>query len=277
MAEFGAAKIALLSVSRLAAVVFKRPLALAPLGAACLALLVGAAARPAANPFDQYVPLLGVGDRVPTTAFVDQRGRPAHLADFRGKTVILGFIYTNCTDACPIISAKFRGLQAALGNGRFHLVEVSVDPERDTPAVIRRYARRFHADPARWSILTGQPARLAPFWRAMGESVIRGAGGAIIHNDRTIVIAPDGTVADVIDEAGWSVAEMAAQAQFVAGNSGSVIERADLALGKAAAFVCGGFQSGHAGLADLIGTIGILGAFGLVLYLAGKKIYSLPG
>jgi len=250
----------------------------ATVGLALALSLTLVAARPATagNPFDAYVPLLGVGDRAPTTSLVDQEGRHVSLSGFRGKTVIVSFIYTNCTDVCPLISSKFGRLQAALTPGRFHLVEISVDPARDTRSTITRYARRFHADPARWSILTGSTAALTKLWRALGESVIPGAHGEVIHNDRTIVVAPDGTIAEIIDEAGWTVPEMVAEARAVAGKPSRIVERADLELGKAVGFVCGGFQSGRAGLADLLGTIAILVGFGMILYFAGKKFSSLP-
>jgi protein SCO1 len=228
------------------------------------------------NPFDNYVPLLGVGGAVPQTAFVDQLARRVTLADFRGQTLIVAFIYTNCTDACPLISAKYSRLQSMLAGGKFHLIEVSIDPARDTPKKIGAYARRFHADPARWSILTGSQAGLNAFWRAMGESVIPGTHGEVIHNDRTIIVGPDGAIGDIIDEASWSPDQVAAQARHLAGESSSPLARLDLAVGKAVAFVCGGFQSGHAGLGDVLWSVVIVGGFSLILYLLGRKFFALP-
>jgi len=250
---------------------------LAAAAAALLALGWHAQAR-AANPFDAYVPLLGVGDRIPDTRFTDQTGRRVSFGDFHGDTTVVSFIYTNCTDECPLISGKLGQLLVKLGPGPFHVVEVSIDPARDTPAAIAKYAARFHANPAHWSIVTGEPTALERFWRSLGESVIAGVGQhyQIIHNNRTLVVGPDGTILDAIDEASWSPSELAAQVRFEAGLTSNPIARFDLFLGKAVAFVCGGFQSGHAGIADLLGTLSILTAFGLILYFTGRKLYSLP-
>ena len=190
--------------------------------------------------------------------------------------MIVAFIYTNCKDECPLISAKFGRLRSSLTSGRFHLVEISLDPSRDTPSAIAKYARRFNADPKAWSILTGDSSALSRFWRAAGESVIAGAHGEIIHNDRTLIVGPDGEIRYIIEEASWTPDEVAAQAEHVAGESSNPFARMDLALGRAVAFVCGGFQSGHSGLADVLGTIVVLGGFGLILWLVGRKIFSLP-
>lgn len=235
------------------------------------------ASRPAAasNPFDARVPILGAGDAVPATAFTDQTGKRIRLQDFGNRTVVLAFIYTSCTDECPLISAKFAQLQRILDPAKFHLVEVTLDPARDTPQKIRAYAHRFKVDPRMWSILIANQSQLATFWRAMGESVIRGTHGEIIHNDRTFVIAAGARIADIIDEATWTPSQIAAQAEEVAGQPSSVLARADLALGKAVAFVCGGFQSGHAGIVDVIAMIAVTAVFGLALYLIGRRMFAL--
>jgi protein SCO1/2 len=245
--------------------------------AAATFLGVASPASGAANPFDMYAPLVGIGDKVPDVRLVDQTGRRTSLADYRGNTVVITFIYTNCTDECPLISAKFRRLSGLLAGTRFHLVEVTLDPARDNVRAIARYGRHFGADPARWSILTGTQAELARFWRAMGESVIPGTRGDVIHNNRTIIVAADGTVADIIDEAAWTPSDLAAQVRHTAGEPSNPLARFDLALGKAVANVCGGFTSGRAGLLDLIATLLVLGGLGLALYLLGKRFFAVPG
>src|ERR1700737_37417 len=100
------------------------------LAAAALFLGVASPASGAANPFDMYVPLVRIGDKVPDVRLVDQTGRRSSLADYRGNTVVVTFIYTNCRDECPLISAKFRRLSGMLDGTRFHLVEVTLDPAR---------------------------------------------------------------------------------------------------------------------------------------------------
>jgi protein SCO1/2 len=70
--------------------------------------------------------------------------------------VILDFIYGTCTTICPVLSAGFSNLQQKLGAdaGKVHLVSVSIDPENDTPKVMREYLARYRARPG-WDFLTG--------------------------------------------------------------------------------------------------------------------------
>ena len=92
---------------------------------------------------------------VPDFALTERSGRTLALSDLRGKIWLADFIYTACKDTCPLESASMAQLQNDLGSEGFKLVSFSVDPARDTPAVLSRYADLFHADPARWFFLTG--------------------------------------------------------------------------------------------------------------------------
>jgi protein SCO1/2 len=79
-----------------------------------------------------------------------------------GRPVVVSFIYTTCTTVCPVTSATLAELQARLGaaQDRVHLVSISIDPEQDTPARLRAYARQFHAGSA-WQHYTGTVAATA--------------------------------------------------------------------------------------------------------------------
>ncbi len=103
-------------------------------------------------------PLEGLGDfgTVPDFALTDRSGKPVTLSDLKGKIWLADFIYTACQDTCPLESAAMAQLQNDLKSDGFRLVSFSVDPERDTPAVLARYAELFHADSARWLFLTGK-------------------------------------------------------------------------------------------------------------------------
>ena len=93
---------------------------------------------------------------VPDFALTERTGRTLSLSDLRGKIWLADFIYTACKDTCPLESAAMAQLQRDLASESFRLVSFSVDPERDTPAVLARYAELFHADPGRWFFLTGK-------------------------------------------------------------------------------------------------------------------------
>lgn len=105
---------------------------------------------------------LAVGQRVPDVPLVDQAGRDVRLSAFMGQVVALNFVYTRCTlpQFCLRIANNFGVLQRrfsrALGRDLV-LVTVTFDPERDTPAVLARYAAGLRADVRTWHFLTGAP------------------------------------------------------------------------------------------------------------------------
>ena len=112
--------------------------------------LVGRSFRPQAP-----IPVLG---HVPEIALVDQRGAPFTQAALVGNVWIADFIFTHCTQTCPKLTARMKEIDAKLPSAereRVRLVSFSVDPENDTPPVLAAYATKAHADPARWSFVTG--------------------------------------------------------------------------------------------------------------------------
>jgi protein SCO1/2 len=93
---------------------------------------------------------------VPPFSLVERSGRAVTLADLRGKVWVANFIYTQCTETCPTQSLQVSRLQLEFPTEPdLRLVSITVDPERDTPDVLKRYAERYQADPERWLFLTG--------------------------------------------------------------------------------------------------------------------------
>jgi cytochrome oxidase Cu insertion factor (SCO1/SenC/PrrC family) len=100
--------------------------------------------------------LLPVYGSIPNFALIDQSGHPVRRGDLEGKVWIADFIFTNCPDECPLMTVEMAQMQSELAHmADFRLVSISVDPDRDTPAVLSEYAERFNADPGRWLFLTG--------------------------------------------------------------------------------------------------------------------------
>jgi protein SCO1/2 len=92
---------------------------------------------------------------VPAFQFTNQDGQPFGSAQLAGKIWIGDFVYTTCPGPCPMISGRMSELQKPLEKSDVHLVSFSVDPERDTPAVLRGYAAKLQAEAGRWDFLTG--------------------------------------------------------------------------------------------------------------------------
>src|SRR6266571_3708734 len=92
---------------------------------------------------------------VPSFQLVNQNGQPFGSGQLAGKICIADFIYTTCPGPFPMISSRMSELQKPLEKTDVHLVSFSVDPDKDTPEVLRRYAERLQAEPGRWDFLTG--------------------------------------------------------------------------------------------------------------------------
>ena len=98
---------------------------------------------------------------VPPFHLIDQNSRPFGSDDVAGRAAVYSFIYTNCTDACPLLTATMARVQEQLrANGllgsKVQMVSVTVDPNRDSPPVLAEYAAWFHAAPDAWRFLTGE-------------------------------------------------------------------------------------------------------------------------
>ena len=91
---------------------------------------------------------------------VNQEGQRFGSAQLAGKIWIADFIYTSCPGPCPMISTRMSELQKPLEKTDVHLVSFSVDPEKDTPHVLRGYAEKLHAEPKRWDFLTGRKSAI---------------------------------------------------------------------------------------------------------------------
>jgi protein SCO1/2 len=142
----------------------------------------------------------------------DPDGRRVALADFRGKLVLLYFGYATCPDVCPTDLAQVGLAVRALGAGAAQVqpVFVTLDPQRDTPAVLREYATVFHP---RFVSLTGtedEVRRVATDYKVFFEKVpLPGGGYAIDHTAYTflldregkfVILFPPGTEADRMGE-----------------------------------------------------------------------------
>lgn len=142
----------------------------------------------------------GLAEREPAPEFrlIDQDGRPVALGDLRGKAVVLDFVFTRCDGPCPILTSARVTLQRRLPESlvpQTHFVSISIDPESDTPARLRRYATDRGADLRSWSFLTGDPARVKETLRDYWVGWRPDGDGDIDHLVVTYLIDPEGQIA----------------------------------------------------------------------------------
>lgn len=96
----------------------------------------------------------------PSFQLTNQNGEAFGSKQLAGKVWIADFVYTTCPGPCPMISGRMSELQKPLEKTDVHLVSFSVDPDKDTPAVLRDYAAKMQAQPGRWDFLTGSKSAI---------------------------------------------------------------------------------------------------------------------
>jgi len=141
------------------------------------------------------------GIRLPSFSLRDYRGGVVTTAGLKGKAVALTFLDTRCTESCPVIAAQVGRARALLSSDEradTAFYAVTVDPRVDTPASVRSFLRRRHAEGA-LGYLLGTTRQLRPVWRAFHVLAAVDTGKASIHSAPVRVYAPDGTWVSELD------------------------------------------------------------------------------
>jgi protein SCO1/2 len=126
---------------------------------------------------------------VPDFTLTDQSNQPFVSANtLRGKVWIADFIFTNCAGPCPRMSAQMRQVDTALRHDikDLRLVSLTVDPARDTPAVLAKYAERYQAEPGVWYFLTGPQPDLHKL--ARNVFLLGDVNGDLQHSTRFVLV-----------------------------------------------------------------------------------------
>lgn len=131
------------------------------------------------------LPVLG---NIPEFTLTSSTGQPFLSRDaLKGHLWVADFIFTNCPGPCPRITARMHELQEAVHEpADLRLVSFTIDPARDNPEVLARYARAFHADPARWYFLTGPQATLHQLTRY--AFMLGNVDGSLEHSTRLVLV-----------------------------------------------------------------------------------------
>jgi protein SCO1 len=112
------------------------------------------------------------GARAPAFHLRDQDGRPVSMADYRGRTVVMAFVYSTCKDTCPGQVQSIRGALDRLGHD-LPVLLVSVDPANDTRANAKRFLLEQHVT-GRMRFVLGSERELTPVWKGYGIAPQRG-------------------------------------------------------------------------------------------------------
>jgi protein SCO1/2 len=179
------------------------------------------ASAPASSGFE----LLKDGEPVPNARFTDQDGKPIDFASFKGKAVVVTFIYTSCPlpTFCPLMDRHFATIQTRLkekhNDLNVQLLSVSFDPVTDTPAVLKKHAEGLDADPTMWTFVTGDRDEIDQWASRFGVSVSRAMNDPkdITHNLRTAIIDRQGNLVRAYTGNEWTPEQVLADVRVMIG------------------------------------------------------------
>jgi protein SCO1 len=164
------------------------------------------------------------GAAVPDFTLTNQNGKRIALHDYRGRALVLTFIYTRCPlpDYCPLMTNHFAEVNQAIKSdatlmNQAHLLSISVDPEYDTPEVLREYGAKYTGESgaatfSHWQFATGKADEVKRMATWFGLQYWP-EGGQVVHSLRTAVIAPDGRLVKLYHGSDWQPAEIIADLQ----------------------------------------------------------------
>lgn len=160
---------------------------------------------------------LAVIQQAPDFALMTQDGKALSRADLNGRVLLVSFVFTTCSGSCPATTARMVQVQQrlkerGLKNDRVHLLSISLDPARDMPEALRRYAKLYDADTAGWSFLTGERERVEKVIAAWGMWAKPSENGQLDHPSRIFLVDPRGRVREIYDlsflKAPWVVEDV---------------------------------------------------------------------
>lgn len=149
-----------------------------------------------------------VGESVPEFTLLDQEGNVVDSNRFRGKQVLLNFIFTRCPipNMCPAAVARFQQVQSLAKENEitnFELVSISLDPEYDTPGVLKEFALQRMIDTSNYTLLTGPDLAVKSLLRQFG--VLTNLKGDLLnHTLATLLIDEKGKIIHRVDGSTWN-------------------------------------------------------------------------
>lgn len=153
------------------------------------------------------MPVVNNGDtifqKIPDFRFISQEGKTITQSDLNNSVYVANFFFASCQDICKKMSAQMvRVNEAFRNNPQVKLVSYTVDPERDSVAVLKRYAEMYQADPAKWLFLTGSKKELYDLAQKGYKVSAMQAPGTVpdfIHSEKLILVDKDKHVRGIYD------------------------------------------------------------------------------
>ena len=136
---------------------------------------------------------------VPDFSLTNQQGDSVSLSDLKGKIWVADFIFTRCPTICPVMTHEMVNLQSEFDSQDVNFVSFTVDPERDTPDVLSRYAMQYGADKQRWHFLTGEKEQIHQLANKGFKLAAAQHGGGFPHSTRFVLVTPEGGIYDYYD------------------------------------------------------------------------------
>ena len=178
-----------------------------------------------------WVPTVVVGERLPADPqLIDQTGAPLRWSQLNGRAFAVTFIYTRCRESaeCPATSAKFAQLQREIPPSA-RLLEITIDPAYDTPAVLRRYGAMFGENPSRWTLATGDPQTVLTLAKRFNVLVSPGSQpGQLEHGEAIAVFDTQERLVSLTAGNSWQPREILAALQSASGQRSSFMDRLTL-------------------------------------------------
>lgn len=194
-------------------------------------IVVVAQGKPDYRPKVQYhVP--EPGDQVPDFTLRNQDGRPIHLNQFRGKALLITFIYTRCPfpNFCPLVTHNFAVIDKSLQSDpalykKIHLLSVSFDPEHDTPERLKAYGAQYIGSDSKdafshWDFATASKPELEKMALYFDVGISRGADDTITHTLSTTLIGPHGKVSQYYPGNEWTPEQVVGDVKHLEASAG---------------------------------------------------------
>jgi protein SCO1/2 len=140
---------------------------------------------------------IDANEPAPAFTLTDQDGKRVSLKDFRGKALLVSFVYTECKDICPVLPQIVGRADQWLSpeeKKRTRFVGISLDPKRDNPEKLRAFMKQHNLAPERWTLLTGSLKEATQAANDYGIVAKPDVTGDIVHNAVYILIDPQGNL-----------------------------------------------------------------------------------